>query len=131
MKYHFLILCSLLLVPGAVIFAARHDLRRPILTMGACSLPFAFTEFLFYPTYWEPEFLFNLANKIGFGVEDFLFVFGLAAFSSTAYAFCFKRRFGPNPGSPVWEVATGGGVPKAWRDAFPQPDRWIVRFFAW
>lgn len=56
--------------------------------MAICSLPFAFTERYFYPSYWEPVFLFNLIDVIGFGIEDILFVVGLSAFTSTVYAFC-------------------------------------------
>jgi len=93
MKYHFFILCGLILIPGTIVFVVRSDLRRVIWIVGLCSLPFAFTEFLFYPTYWEPLFLFDLVNKIGFGIEDLIFVFGLAAFTSTAYPVCFNRRF--------------------------------------
>ncbi len=93
MKYDFLLLSGLMLIPGTVVFAFRADLRRVILTMGLCSLPFALTEFLFYPSYWEPVFLFDLARRIGFGIEDFLFVFGLAAFTSTGYPFFFRRVY--------------------------------------
>lgn len=57
------------------------------------SLPFAFTESLFYPTYWEPLFLFNLIEIIGFGIEDLMFVAGLGAFTSTIYAFTLKYEF--------------------------------------
>jgi len=61
--------------------------------MAFCSIPFAFTEHFFYPSYWEPVFLFDLADKIGFGIEDLLFVIGLSAFTSTAYAFFFGVRY--------------------------------------
>ncbi len=61
--------------------------------MALFSIPFAFTERFFYPSYWEPTFLFGLADKIGFGIEDILFVVGLSAFTSTSYAFFFKQRY--------------------------------------
>jgi hypothetical protein len=105
MKYQFLVLCGLLLIPGTIVFAVRTDLRRVILTMGLCSLPFALTESLFYPTYWEPRFLFDLVNAIGFGIEDFIFVFGLAAFTSTVYPVCFNRRFEAREEAPVRVIA--------------------------
>ncbi|MDF3818527.1 lycopene cyclase domain-containing protein [Leptospira sp. 96542] len=60
--------------------------------LALCSIPFGFTEFLFYPSYWEPKFLWNLVNKIGFGIEDILFVIGLSAFCSTSYA-VFNQKF--------------------------------------
>lgn len=99
MRYNFLVLTLLFAVPGAVIFFLRRDLRRPIGIMAACSIPFAFTEFLFYPEYWEPVFLFDLADRIGFGIEDLLFVTGLAAFTSTAYAAILRRTFEPIEGA--------------------------------
>ena len=55
-------------------------------------------QFLFYPDYWEPTFLFDLADHIGFGIEDILFVAGLAAFTSTAYAALFRKRYLPVEG---------------------------------
>ena len=87
LKYDFLILSLLFLVPGAVIYALRQDLRPVIRVMMLCSIPFAFTEFLFYPDYWEPVFLFDLAARIGFGIEDVVFVCGLGAFTSTGFLF--------------------------------------------
>jgi len=87
MTYKFLILSLLFLIPGTLIFAMRQDLRKVILTMVLFSIPFAFTETLFYPNYWEPVFVFDLVNKIGFGIEDLIFIIGLGAFTSTAYAF--------------------------------------------
>ncbi len=56
------------------------------------AIPFAFTESFFYPQYWEPVFLFNLIDYIGFGIEDILFVIGLAGFSSTSYAFVTNKK---------------------------------------
>jgi len=87
LTYDFLILSLLFLLPGVIIYALREDLRPVIWVMMLCSIPFAFTEFLFYPDYWEPKFLFDLAFKIGFGIEDLIFVCGLGAFTSTAFAF--------------------------------------------
>ena len=95
MTYSFLVLSSLLALPGLVVWALRPDLRQMMARMMLLSLPFALTERLFYPTYWEPAFLFDLVNKIGFGIEDVLFVAGLAAFSSSAWAFASGRRLAP------------------------------------
>jgi hypothetical protein len=86
-EYDFLILSLLFLLPGSIIYALRKDLRPVIRVMMICSIPFAFTEFLFYPDYWEPVFLFDLASRIGFGIEDLIFVCGLGAFTSTGFLF--------------------------------------------
>lgn len=93
MPYDFLILDLVFSIPALVILTIRRDLAR---VMGFCalaSLPFAFTESWFYPTYWEPDFVFDLGAKLGFGIEDFLFVGVLAAFTSTAYAAVFRRIY--------------------------------------
>jgi len=93
MDLPFLVLAVLFWLPGLAIVALRPDLRRPVARMAVASLPFAFPELLFYPTYWQPRFLFDLVHVVGFGVEDVLFVTGLAAFTSTAYVFTTRRVF--------------------------------------
>lgn len=95
MTYNFLILSLLFLIPGFLVFTLRADLRSVIRIMALCSIPFAFTESLFYPAYWEPKFLFGLIDIIGFGIEDILFVIGLSAFTSTAYAFFSGNGYEP------------------------------------
>ena len=94
-EYDFLVLALLFALPGAGVWISRPDLRRVIHRMSIAALPFAATEFLFYPEYWSPNFLFDLVNVIGFGLEDLLFVMGLAAFTSTGYAFFSRRRYLP------------------------------------
>ncbi|WCL50902.1 lycopene cyclase domain-containing protein [Leptospira sp. GIMC2001] len=96
MSYNFLTLSIILLIPGLVIFYFRKDLRKPIYRMSFISTPFALTERYFYPSYWEPEFLFDLIHKIGFGIEDIIFVIGLAACTSTAYPFAFNMTYTKN-----------------------------------
>ena len=93
--WNFLTLALLFALPGALIYVLRPDLRTHILRVVPFALPFAFTEFLFYPLYWEPEFLFDLGRRIGFGIEDFIFVAGLAAFSATVYAAFCNRTYAP------------------------------------
>jgi hypothetical protein len=99
--WNFLILALLFALPGLLIWSVRPDLRRVIARVIPFSLPFALTEFLFYPSYWEPAFLFDLGRRIGFGIEDFLFVAGLAAFTTTAYAACCNRAYVPQGSSTV------------------------------
>lgn len=108
MVYEFLVLSVLFLVPGSCFWFVRPDLR-PLMTRAVgVSLPFATTEWLFYPEYWTPRFLFGLADHIGFGIEDVLFVAGLGAFSSTAYAVAFRRTLASH-GAPLrpWLRAAG------------------------
>lgn len=93
MTYNFLVLSVLCCIPGLVFFVLRKDLRPVIVFMALVSIPFGFTESLFYPEYWEPVFLWDLADKIGFGLEDILFVSGLGALTSTIYAVVFRKKF--------------------------------------
>ena len=90
-EYNFLVLCALFALPAATIFALRPDLRKILKVTIPASLPFAATEFLFYPSYWRPKFLFDLADRIGFGIEDILFVISLGALTSTLYPFATRR----------------------------------------
>ncbi|MCZ8341708.1 MAG: lycopene cyclase domain-containing protein [Leptospira sp.] len=66
-----------------------------MISLAIYSIPFAFTERYFYPTYWEPDFLWNLVEIFGFGIEDLIFVIGLSGFSSTVYAVVFQKRLYP------------------------------------
>jgi len=93
LKYDFLVLSLIFLIPGAIIFTLRKDLRTTIKKMSLISLPFALAEKLFYPSYWDPNFLLDLGNRIGFGLEDFIFVVSLASFTSTVYAFTFRKKY--------------------------------------
>ncbi len=93
MTHDFLALSMLCCLPGGAVYMLRRDLRSPIRLIGCCAVPFAFTERFFYPSYWEPRFLWDLADKIGFGLEDLLFVIGLGALTMSAYPFCFRKRF--------------------------------------
>ncbi len=99
LKYNFLTLSILFMIPGSAIYFHRRDLRKVILRMSLLAIPFAFTEQLFYPDYWHPNFLFNFGDKIGFGIEDFIFVIGLASFTSTVYSFVFQKKYIRNSNS--------------------------------
>jgi hypothetical protein len=85
LDYSFLILSLLFMAPGLVILLLRRDLRPMLWTMAVLSLPFALTEFLFYPDYWDPKVLFDLVERIGFGIEDVLFVVGLGWLTAGIY----------------------------------------------
>lgn len=93
MYYNFFIIAILFSVPGIIIYKARPDLRKVINKVIPCAWPFACTEFLFYPSYWEPRFLFDLGSRVGCGIEDFIFVSGLAAYATTVYAWCCRRYY--------------------------------------
>ncbi|HEU4405813.1 MAG TPA: lycopene cyclase domain-containing protein [Polyangiaceae bacterium] len=111
LAYDFLALALLCLAPGALAWALRPDLRPAMARSALAALPFAPTERLFYPTYWSPRFLFDLVETIGFGVEDLIFLAGLAAFTTAAYPFAFRRALVPRgPPSARRAFARAGAV---------------------
>ena len=83
--YPFLVLCVLMVISVVATGGLRRDLVRHMARMALVSLPFAFTEFMFYPDYWDPPFLFDAAAKIGFGLEDCLIGAALGAMAIGIY----------------------------------------------
>jgi len=96
LKYNFLVLCLLFWIPVAAVFLWRPDLRRAMRRAALCALPFAFSEVLFYPDYWAPTFLFDLGHRLGFGLEDFLFVSALGANAVSIYGVLSFRTYAPS-----------------------------------
>lgn len=111
MPYSFLLLSLLLAIPGLAAYAGRPDLRSAIRFALPFSLPFALTEPFFYPEYWRPAFLFDLGERIGFGIEDFVFVAALATLSVVSYPIVARRTLSPAACAP------SSGVDRARRAA--------------
>ncbi|UJR83427.1 lycopene cyclase domain-containing protein [Sandaracinus amylolyticus] len=97
MRHAFLFLGLVLAIPGALAYLVRPDLRATLRFAALLSLPFALTEPLFYPEYWRPAFLFDLADHIGFGIEDVLFVVALAAVAVASYPVVARATPTPIP----------------------------------
>jgi len=93
--YPFLIMCLLIVFPVLVVGAWRRDLICHMARMALVSLPFAFTEFMFYPDYWDPPFVFDAAARFGFGLEDFLFVASLGAIAIGLYPALAREKLQP------------------------------------
>lgn len=83
--YDFLTLALLFCLPPLLIATARADLRPLMARAAWLALPFALTERFFYPEYWSPTFLFDLIHRVGFGIEDLLFVAAFGSFAAAAY----------------------------------------------
>jgi hypothetical protein len=108
--YPFLVLCGLTCIPALLVGILRRDLRIHMARVAALSLPFALTEFLFYPDYWDPPFLFDAARTLGFGIEDFLFVAALGATAIGVYPAVSRKRFlayPPGGGRPPFLITAG------------------------
>lgn len=126
--YPFLILCGLMGIPALLAGMFRKDLRIHLARLAVLSLPFALTEFLFYPDYWDPPFLFDCARRYGFGIEDFLFVAALGATAIGVYPAVSGKRlqaYPPCGGRPAFRITallTGSAlllVLMAWRAGIP------------
>lgn len=59
------------------------------------TMPFALTEPLFIPGYWNPPSLFNLAQRTGFDIESFIFTFAIGGIGSVIYKVVFKKKTMP------------------------------------
>ena len=89
----FLLLSLLFFVPTMVVYAARPDLRVVIGRCAIASVPFAASERFFAGSYWSPPSLFHLIDRVGFGIEDVIFVVAIGGFMTTAYPFFFRMQF--------------------------------------
>lgn len=58
---------------------------------GLMGIPFGMTEFFYVPEYWNPPTLFNLVEKVGFGLESILFAFFVGGISSVVFLTVFKN----------------------------------------
>jgi len=76
----------------SIMFLARKDLHREMILISLLSVPFAFSEFLYVPEYWNPPVMFNLINKIGFSIEDVLFCFFAGGIASVVYEFFWQKK---------------------------------------
>jgi len=105
--YPFLVLCGLTCIPALLSGMFRRDLRIHMARVAVLSLPFALTEFLFYPDYWDPPFLLDAARTLGFGLEDFLFVAALGATAIGVYPSVSGKRllaYPPCGGRPAFLI---------------------------
>jgi hypothetical protein len=93
--HDFLTLALLFVGPPAIGAWLRPDLRARMRTGALLSLPFALTERFFLAKYWSPTFLFDLAETLGFGIEDLLFVASFGAFAVTGPCLATGERLEP------------------------------------
>lgn len=84
-QFTWLIWASAFLLPWALLFAARPDLRRPMWWASSLTAPFGLTEPLFVPRYWNPPSLFDLAQRTGFDIESLIFCFAIGGLGVGAY----------------------------------------------
>jgi hypothetical protein len=110
--YEFLTLSLLFTLPALAGWWWRPDLRGRMRAGALLALPFALTERFFYPTYWSPRFLWDLVDRVGFGLEDLIFVAALGAFSACGPCLLTGERLeamGP-PRAPWVSAASVAGL---------------------
>lgn len=84
--------CLILSVTWLLFYSIRKDLRKELLFGSFLALPFGFSEVLFVHEYWNPPSLFNLINKFGFGIEDFIFTFIVGGIAAIGYEVIYKKK---------------------------------------
>ncbi len=89
MVYAYLSWSLLLLLIWAVLFIERKDLRKKMVFSSLLGLPFALTEFLFVPEYWNPVTLFNFSSRFGIDIESFIWIFSVVGIASVLYEVVF------------------------------------------
>lgn len=91
-QYAYLIFSLLLLVIWLVIFSFKSTFRKEMFWVSFGTMFLALTEPLFVPEYWNPPTLFDLARRIGFDLESFIFCFAVGGIVAVVYETIFKAR---------------------------------------
>lgn len=92
LRYAYIFGCLILAVFWLLIFLIRKDLRREMIWASLLGLPFGIIEFFFVPHYWNPESLFDLMRKFGFGIEGFIYSFSIAGIAAAGYEFLRNKK---------------------------------------
>jgi len=92
MEYAYFIGCMIIASVWILIYLRREDLRKEMLFGSILGAPFGLSEFLFVPEYWSPPSLFNLIDRIGFGIESILFGFFVAGISAVIFEVIRRKK---------------------------------------
>jgi len=91
-QYAYITCSAILAVFWVLIYIARKDLRREMLWASFCGMPLGFIDYFLVPHYWNPDSLFGLIKKFGFGPESFIFCFMMAGIAAVVYEFLYRRK---------------------------------------
>lgn len=91
-EYAYITGCLILAIFWLFIFLKRKDLHREMIWASLLGLPFGIIEFFFVPYYWNPESLFDLMRKFGFGIEGFIYSFSIAGIAAVGYEFLENKK---------------------------------------
>jgi len=94
MSYHYSYLVGVLIFWAAwiVCYAVGKSYRRQMLWGSLVAGPLGVTNILFGHQYWTPPSLFDLDNRIGFGIEDILWAFAVGGIASVLGEIFLKER---------------------------------------
>ncbi len=95
MQYVWLIWSLFILLFWLVIYIAKKDIRKVMLTASWWTMPLGLTEPLFVPEYWNPPSLFNLAQNTGFDIESLIFSFAIGGIGCVLYNLVTKEKLEP------------------------------------
>ena len=92
MQYVWLIWTLIILLLWFIIFIFNKPFRKEMLKISLWTMPFGLTEPLFYPEYWHPPTLFQLAEHTGFDIESLIFTFSIGGVGSLLYKIVYKME---------------------------------------
>jgi len=105
-EYGYTVGVAVLSIIWIFIFLKRSYLRRQMLFTGLIIAPVAFFFKPFLGGYWNPAVLFDLLNRVGFSIEDLVFVFTLAGITSVLYELITKKSESPIESPTKEEIIT-------------------------
>ena len=87
MKYHYvwLIWSSGFLLPWIALYALNVNERRVMWRTSFATALLGLLEPIYVPTYWNPPSLFELAQRTGFDIESFIFMFAIGGVAGVLY----------------------------------------------
>jgi len=92
MQYGYLIGCLIIALAWSAFYATRKDLRKEMIFGSLLAVPFALTEIMFIPEYWNPPSLFGADAKYGIGLEDFLFCFFVGGIAAVIFELIERKK---------------------------------------
>jgi hypothetical protein len=92
MRYVWFFWTLAFLLPWGALFYAFPAHRQVMMRVSLWTMPFGLTEPLFFPVYWSPPTLFDLARRTGFDIESLVFCFAIGGVGSVLYNILTRKR---------------------------------------
>lgn len=88
--FEWLLMSIIFLLIWLIIFSLKRNLRKEMVIVSLLTMPFGLTEPFFIPEYWNPQTIFNLAQKTGFDIESLIFCFAIGGIATVLYELLIK-----------------------------------------